>query len=920
MRFFKKNVLILSLIMGVFLAAAPLAAQKFGKISGRVTDAETGEVLPGANVIIDGTSMGAATNLEGEFVILRVPPGVFSLRVQYIGYQKLQMTNVQVLTDLTTKLEFKLKTEVLTTGEEVVIVAERPIIRKDLTSHESRVQAEEMERIPLQELSDLLNLQAGLTRDQSGGIHIRGGRSSEVAYMVNGIRITDDFSRSQSIDIANESVQELQVISGTFNAEYGEALSGIINIVTKTGGDKFSGNIEIWSGDYVSSADDVFFNIDDLNLLANRNFQASLSGPIFKEHLTFFATVRKYRTDGYLYGADYFKPNIVVFNDGVPTINLGDSSAVAMNWLEKLTGQGSLEWKIAEPFKLKIDFLGSRQEKRNYDHAFRLNPYGDRGDDELGYAIMANLTHILSPNTYYELTGAYKYNELLSNLYEKYNDSRYMHPDFLNRGSNQYTRGGTDLGRFERNTESLIAKFDLTSQLNKQHQLKTGLEFKNDNLFLDDYTLVPKEVDGQQVVPFVPDFPFDEVRSRFDRSPKTFAAYIQDKIEYDNLIINIGLRYDRFDSRGKIAADPTDPNINNPFKLQNIYRDLDNDGDISLAEQTDDNRMSIAEREKFWWNKASVKTQFSPRLGIAYPITDRGVIHFSYGLFRQTPDFEQLYRRDEILLSEDGSSQGPFGNPDLEPQRTTMYELGLQQQLSDDIGADVTLYYRDIRDWITVGAPLETALAGVGYSTRTNRDFAEVKGITLTLSRRFADYFSFNVDYTFQVATGTNSSPEDEFNALNEGKQPTRQLTPLDWDQRHTLNANFFIGSKDWGVGMSQRLNSGQPYTPVQVTARQQGSSVVSGLEKNSRRKPVTFEVDLNAHKYFNLAGYRFRIFLNAFNLFDRRNQIDVFGDSGRADFTLNELLITSADPGWYVQPYRYSAPRRIQMGAGFIF
>lgn len=382
------------------------------------------------------------------------------------------------------------------------------------------------------------------------------------------------------------------------------------------------------------------------------------------------------------------------------------------------------------------------------------------------------------------------------------------------------------------------------------------------------------------------------------------------------------MRYDRFDAKGKVAADATDPNIYKPYKLENKYNDLDQDGEISKAEQVVENEKTLAEREKYWWKETSVKDQWSPRLGIAYPITDRGVIHFSYGLFRQTPDFEQLYRRDEILLTDSGENQGPFGNPDLEPQRTTMYELGLQQQFSDEIGADITLYYRDIRDWISVGPPTETALAGVGYSTRINRDFAEVKGMTLALSRRFANHFSFDLDYTFQVATGTNSDPEAEYHAFQNGDQPTRQLSPLDWDQRHTFNANLFVGGKSWGLGLSQRVDSGQPYTPAQVTATQTGSSVVSGLEANSRRKPMNYNIDLNLYRNVAIQNYNVRLFMDVFNLLDWRNQRNVFGDSGVADYTIYQTLLQEGTyaPGYFVQPYRYSAPRRIQVGASFNF
>ncbi len=903
----------------------PLYAQKYGKIVGKVTDAETGEPLPGANVMIVGSTLGAATDLNGKFVILRVPPGRYDVRATFIGYQTMVQRQVEVLTDLTTRVDFSLRVQTLDIGEEVVVVAERPIIRKDLTSSESRVQAEDIQRMPVQEVADVINLQAGVTRDAFGGIHIRGGRSTEVAYMINGVRITDDFTRTQAIQVENESIQELQIIAGTFNAEYGEAMSGIINIVTRTGSNEWHGKFETYTGDYFSKNTDIFWNIDDLNPFANYNFQGSLSGPLKKDKLTFFMTGRRYRNGGWLYGPYVYSPQgrLQIVNGDTVAVR-GDSSAVSMNARERWSGQATFEWRIAPALKFKLDAIGSWEKRRNYDHFFRLNPKGKRGDVEGGYTIIGNLTHTIGSKTFYELTAAYKFNQLRSVLYEDPFDPRYVHPDSLNTEANQFARAGTDLARFKRSTTSLIAKLDVTSQVTERHQVKGGFEVKVDRVFMDDLVLVPAEDEsGRQIEPFRPRIPppTELNHTLINRKPFTFAAYIQDKIEYESFIINVGLRFDLFDPRGRIPADPQDPNIYNPFKLKHIYKDLDGDGVISLAEQTEANKYTLEERRKFWYRKTSIKTQLSPRLGVAYPITDRGVIHFSYGIFRQIPDYEQLYRGDEIKLNKVGSAQGPFGNPDLQPQRTTMYELGLQQQLSDHLGVDVTLFYRDIRDWITSSALIPTAIAGVAYSKKINRDFANVRGFTLAMKRRFANNYAFTVDYTFQIAEGTNSTPEEEFFAQQGGAEPTRQLTPLDWDQTHTLNASLFFGGRDWGISFIERFSSGQPYTPQIVTIGRIGRNIIAGLEKNSRRKPSLFTVDMTAYKEFLLSGkLKLKLFLRVFNLFDAKNPTGVYGDTGEPDFTLNMLQAVSADPTWFVRPDFYSEPRRVQLGATITF
>jgi hypothetical protein len=368
-----------------------------------------------------------------------------------------------------------------------------------------------------------------------------------------------------------------------------------------------------------------------------------------------------------------------------------------------------------------------------------------------------------------------------------------------------------------------------------------------------------------------------------------------------------------------VPVDLEDPNIFNPFKLNHIYKDLNNDGVIGLAEQTDNNRFTLAEREAFWYRDTGKKYQLSPRFGVAYPITARGVIHFSYGIFQQIPEYEQLYRRDELKVSDAAGTQGPFGNPDLNPQRTTMYELGLQQQISDNIGVDVTGFYRDIRDWISTGQALPTARAGVAYARKVNRDFANVRGITLSANRQLANKFSFNIDYTFQIVQGTNSTPEEEFFAQRDGAEPTRSLTPLDWDQRHALNATIFVGDRNWGVSMIERLNSGQPYTPTIVTGTRSGSNVLSGLEQNSRNKPNRFTVDLNGFKNLKLGAFDVQVFARAYNLLDAKNPVNVFTETGKADVSLFQGQAGAA-AAFFTRPDFYSEPRRVQFGVKVSF
>jgi len=916
-----KSYFIIVLILFIFGEQSdPSFAQTWGKIVGVVKDGQTGELLPGANVMIEGSMIGAASDTKGYYMILRVPTGKHTIIANYLGYQRALTKNVEVLTGLTTTVNFDLHPEALL-GEEVVIVAESPLVRKDLTSTEARIQADKIEKMPVQEVNDILDLQAGIIRDTEGGLHIRGGRSSEIAYMVNGINITDDYSREQALAVENESIQELQVISGTFNAEYGNAMSGIINVVTKTGGNTFNGMIEGWTGDYFSKNKNIFWNIDDINMMANYNLQCSFGGPILKDRLTFFMSGRRWVNNGWLYGPNLFNPQgrAQVINGNIVTIR-EDSSAVSMNSKDRWSGMFSLNWRILNTLTYKIDILGSEEDYRWYNHAYRLNPNGLRGARDQGYTFISKLTHILGKRTFHELIVAYKFNKNISRLYNDPFDSRYVHGDSLATGTlYRFIKAGTDLFHSVRSTTSVITKWELTSQINAKHQIKTGVEIQKDEIQFDNFTIVPKENEsGQQIEPFQPAIlPISSPKhDLFIRRPMKYAAYIQDKIEYERLIINIGLRFDYFDANWKVPVDPEDPNIYNPFKLQHIYKDNNGDGVISIAEQVPENEYTLEERETFWYKKTTPKHQLSPRLGIAYPITDEGVIHFSYGIFQQIPEYNQLYYGDQFKLTEGQGIQGPFGNPDLKPQRTTMYELGFKQQLSENIAIDITGFYRDIRDWISSSALITTYTAGVSYSKKINRDFANVRGITLAVNRRLANHFAINLDYTLQVAEGTNSAPEDEYFALQEGAEPKKQLMPMDWDQTHALNFTFFVGNDEWGASFTSKYHSGQPYTPDVVVGKLVGQTIVSGLKVNSRRMPDRFTVDLNLFKNVKVNSFNIKVFATIYNLFDMKNPLFVYQDTGKPDFTFRETQQTEADPGWFIRPDFYSEPRRIQVGA----
>lgn len=886
----KKNLLFISVIA---ILISTTFAGTTGKLTGKVLDARTKEPLPFVNITLTGTTIGAATDLNGEYVILNIPPGKYSVKAQSVGYESVVMENIGISIDLTTTLDFSLGESSIEL-KTIVITGNQDLLRKDVTSSQSTISSEQISTLPVAEFDDVLRLQAGVNKDADGGFHIRGGRSSEIAYWVNGISITDPYDNSRGMDIDNSSIQELQVISGTFNAEYGNAMSGVINTVTKEGGRDYHGTVNVYSSDYVSNFTPYFTSIDQYDPVANYNIQGNVGGPVpFTDNkITFFLNGRYVNDDGFLYGYNKFN------TDGT----IADGKTTSMNWSKRWIGQGNISFMLIDNLKVNTELLYSKEDYQDYDHAYKWEPSALPFKFAKSYNGTVTANHVLSSSTFYTVRGNYFLKNFNQYLYEDPVDPRYFHPDSLNTISYAFHNKGTDLHRFSRETESYTGKLDFSSQIGSNHLFQFGAEAKQHNISFDDFNLEPLQENGVQVTPFVPSIPnvTSINRNLYSAKPIEFSGYLQDKIEHKSVIINIGIRLDYFNSKANVLVDPKDPNIYLPLRAG-----LD--------------ALTLEEREPHFYKKSKAKWQVSPRFGIAYPISADGVIHFSYGHFLQIPTFQYLYNRASYKTPESGSVGDPFGNPDLNPQKTIMYELGFRQQFMDDFIIDATGFYRDIRDWITAG-PTTATYNGVAYSLYTNKDYSNVKGITLTFSKRFSDFYSFDFNYTYQVAEGSNSNPDDEFRAARDNKAPNIFLSPLNWDQRHNLNFNFLIGSSDWNVSLLFKYGTGLPYTPS-ITQATSDRGLNSGFEPNSLYRPAQFDIDLYTNKSFEFFGTNLTVFLKVFNLLDAHNIVNVFGDTGDPDYTttINGISEDPARPNTVAEynrfPDHYATPRLVQTG-----
>ncbi len=920
-----KRLLLISIILLISGFTSVIFSGTTGKIAGKITDKDTGDPIPGINVVLQGTSHGAATDIDGNYVINNIPPGNYNILISGVGYQKKSYINVKVAVDFTTRLDVVIAMEDIAL-ETVVIQAEAPLIRKDLTSSQTSMDASQIGSLPVESINQLLTLQAGIVQGAGGELHIRGGRSTEISYSVNGVSISNPFDNTRSVSIATNAIQELSVVSGTFNAEYGNALSGIVNTVTKEGGSKYKGYGSFYTGDQISTRDDIFYNINDINPLNNYVGELTFSGPVpfLENYVTFFISGRYNNDGGYLYGKREQLPTDSVWKNpadpnDIRVSSSGDGKLIAMDAGESFSSTGKLTYQPFSTLKINYDFLYSTYDQQYYNHDMKYNPDANLNNYEWGLLNSLEIRHALSNSTFYTLQGSYNINDYKQYLYPLLDannnevdfhagmslaglhaDPRYQ-PDYKTNLAGNYTflAGGTANSQYYQRSQTYGGKFDITSQINNNHEVKFGAQFKSHILDYESFTILRDSVSN--IHPTIPSLS-TAYHDSYQKKPVEFSAYIQDKMEFDKLILNIGLRYDYFDANSKYSTDIFNPSPNNPNLPSTV------DPTTLLADSPG-------------------KHQFSPRLGFSFPITETGIIHFSYGHFFQMPTFRNLYVNPDFKYSF-AVGTPTFGNANLEPEKTITYELGLQQQLTDDIAFNITGYYKDVRDLLAI-QQIRTS-GSETYFKYVNKDYANNKGITFTLTKKRSanSMIGFSLDYSFSVSEGNETNTDAFFLDLSSGRQTEKIPVLLTWDQTHTLNATFTIGEpRDWNVTLVGRFGTGLPYTPLI-------NDTQVYLRSNSGRKPSQMTVDLLADKVITLFDFDITFFLKVFNLFDTLNERYVYNDTGRATYSLTQIQsaaqatddIASKTPGvksadeYFVRPQYYAPPREVRVGFSIDF
>jgi len=878
----------------LLITVPAMFAGNTGKIAGTVVDKETGRPLFGANIVVEGTDLGAASEEDGSFYILQVPPGTYTVNVTYLGYSDLAMEKVRVMADLTTRIEIEMQRSSIE-GQTVTVVAERKMVQKDITSTRQVTSREEVEGIPgFESTEDIFRLYGGTVvehapqrldlargqqlqvRDESlKNVHIRGGRGGEILYMVDGTPVTHPIYGGRSVlELNTVDISQVELLTGAFSAEYGQAQSGVINITTRSGGSTLESGFE--------------YKTDKVGFLGENRmtdyFSYYLGGPepITSRLLPFLGVNIPGETHF------FFSTNGNITNTAYNNQRSRDDVNI-LGWELKQRQDNvgnlnlKLDWKTSSN-KMSLAYHGSWREWSNFDWLWTEIPdhMAEYGRDNHNFNL--KYTRTLSKNTYYNLNFGYlnvQYDASLNGIspdqyWRFYPDSAALAEDtgydytnwreqFGNQEPYYYNSWveppqpdpltgfftGQGYQNYWRNddTHTYTLRGDLASQVHPAHFIKTGFQVQyHDIRYIDiqdgGVALSPygRHLYGNASAYPKPPGPYPEFgqnRWVFNAYPTMGSFYFQDKFEREFIILNAGVRMDWFT--------PGESVFREDWKQQ-----WENATGLSPD-----------------WSR--LKYKISPRFGISFPIGEETVIFFSYGHFNQLPEL-QFYYRDPYT--------GSFtGNPHLDYEQTILYEFGFTHQVARNWAIDIKSYTKDISQ--QVGTTALRSNLGLPVDLYDNRGYARARGLEFKVNKRYANLTSGRVTYTIQWANGYSSSAfEDYIRSNNNIPFPIRERR-LDWDIRHQVILETSLSvpggrhvklfgltlPDNWSINILSRLSSGSPYTP--------GTTDVIEQQKleNTETGPPTYSTDLKFQKRFSVSDrITVGIFLDMFNIFDQKN------------------------------------------------
>jgi hypothetical protein len=934
-----------TLFLAALLLLLPACLLASGKLRGRITDKDSHEPLVGANVSIVGTTYGAASDVNGEYIMLNIPAGTYALKATFIGYQPVTVSNVRVNNDLTTTMDFVLSTEAVAL-QAVEIVAERTLVNKNATNAVRISTSEDLAALPVRGINQILAVTPGVVV-QDGAVFVRGGRFDEVGYYLEGMNITNPMLGGRAVNLIQDAIEEIQVQAGGYNAEFGGANSGIISQTLKTGTPSWKASAQfITDNTGFKGKSKAFDGTKTLgaNWFGYNEFTGTLSGPLVNERFKFFGLFN------YLYMRDQNPQPYPGVNIGLisgptnDTINLTyPAGALRVNPRQDYTGTATLSMDFS-PITVRMS--------GTYTASTQKNPYNTSRNagaianilDEARIEEVKNyngsgslkVTHLLNPKTYYEVTAGYFHQS-------QRNWDPYLQDDFWSYGDSVanaaagfvWTRTAAEVssgqtGRYIRQARKSLFDYAfnapgdvvagyvkwkrtgvsfsgaLVSQIGNEHSLKIGGEFSrytmrnfslgNDNVFSlagimatnralpdsDPNKLTPEDI---MVNVGVNAFGYDALGNETDvdgilgpRHPLFASGYVQDKIEFNDLIINAGLRFDYINTDNYAMVDPSRPELSMDYYSGAIHPE--------------------------GMRKVGAFQAVSPRLGLSFPVTDRTIFHTQFGQFVQQSRLADMYQG--YYLTSQNIRGGFFIHTpvgfDVRPERTTQYEIGFTQQMGEFISLDATAFYKDIKDQVLF-EQVNTAQGSPfgSYFILTNGDFATTKGIELTFTMRRTKRLQSSASLSFQDARGTGSFPNSNRGIVGAPLDGVTQfkpayVSPLEFNNaiRGSINLDYRFGRDDGGSILEQlgasaliTFNSGHPFT------RGTGGLDLEGEARSrtpleplgSSTTPWNFQIDLRIDKSFTLFNtLNANIFVYVINLLDAKNVQNVFLRTGTTD------------------------------------
>jgi outer membrane receptor for ferrienterochelin and colicin len=818
-----------------------------GILEGRVRDKQTKELLPSVNVMIVGSTLGTATDEKGYFRISNIRAGDYDVRFSVIGYNSVVVKKVTILPDLRTRVEVDLEPSsvLLPTME---IVATRPLIQVDQAATAFQIEQGKLDKLPLTQFQDIVGLQPGTTMEGN----IRGGKITDALYLVDGLPIQDVIKGGIGTSIPKSSISNITITTGGHEAEYGNALSGIINVVTKSGENNHTLNTRVERDNWLPEAVDK-----QVDMSAEGEITAS--GPVIANKLYYFsANVAAFGSTRWWQDFEHFFPLPVK---------------------KEFSGLSKLEYLLSPTLRLGLQGIYSIQDWRDYEYSWRFNLSGLPKETRTSYRLALTASKTISNNAFFTVSLSTFFNQSRINEGSKQDMALLPYEyDFYLR----YILSGARNWWENTQQRSYSLKADLTWQVLGNHLLKAGVAFDQYDIASD---LVKYEPQLTYFGKPIPGAPMLNYSNSYNYSPRSGSVYLQDKIQIveEGSNISFGVRWDFFD----------------PLAERPVVEFIP----ISQTDYTQNVTGKV---------RTSLKQQLSPRVSVALPVNPTTFFFLNFGQYFQFPMFEYLYSGLNPVQLKRGTKNVQAGNADLQPESLVMWEMGYKQTIREDLVASATYFRKNMKNQVDVKTlvPFDSKAAGdYGFASYVNNAEGDAYGLELVVSRERNERLSGSISYTYMVTEATSEYADQNLNIAQWGFKLAPESYPLSWDQRHTIKADIdFKTPGDIQSNIIVLYNSPRPYTYYPTRDGFTPLDTSKAFIPNNARMGDFFNIDWKVSRSFPLKGMNavLTLYADIRNLLNKKN-VKWMDSQGRIGGELG-------DPGAYSTPRRVRVGIRVDL------